>query len=84
MDISIPGIVYLLNTKLHKFVLNDGLGEYQEMKLLNCITRFGYGTRRGPHVKMHGAYTHYTSLNQKTTFKGVLTMLTRSFLLLYS
>ena len=53
----IPGIVYLLSTKLQKFVLNDQLGEDQEMRLIHYITRFGYGTRRGPHVTLHGAYS---------------------------
>jgi len=46
----IPGIVYLLSTKLQKAVLNDQLGEDQEMSLINYITRFGYGTQRGSHV----------------------------------
>ena len=40
----IPGIVYLLSMKLQKFVLNDQLGEDQEMRLINYITRFGSGT----------------------------------------
>ncbi len=53
----IPGIVYLLSTKLQKFVLNDRLGENHEMRLINYITRFGYGTQRGPHVTLHGAYS---------------------------
>ena len=38
----IPGIVYLLSTKLQKVVLNDRLGEEQEMNLINFIVRFGY------------------------------------------
>ncbi len=77
--------VYLLSTKLQKFILNDQLGENQEMNLINFITRFGYGMRRGPHVTLHGAYSQYTSLNQrKKTFKDALTMSTVSFLLIYS
>ncbi len=36
----IPGIVYLLGTKLQKFELNDRLGENQEIRLINYITRF--------------------------------------------
>ncbi len=51
----IPGIVYLLSTKLQKAVLNDRLGEGLEMNLIHYITRFGYGMRRGPHVTLHGA-----------------------------
>jgi len=39
----IPGIVYLLSTKLQKAVLNDRLDEEIEMNLINYITRFGYG-----------------------------------------
>ncbi len=66
----IPGIVYLLNTKLQKYVLNDQLGENQEMNLINFITRFGYATRRGPHVTLHGAYSHYTSLNETKYIQG--------------
>jgi hypothetical protein len=66
----IPGIVFLLSTKLQKFVLNDRLGENQEMNLINFITRFGYGTQRGPHVTIHGAYSHYTSLNQTRYIQG--------------
>ena len=60
----IPGIVYLLSTKKQKAVLNDQLGEDQEMRLINYITRFGYGTQRGPHVTLHGAYSRYTTLNE--------------------
>ena len=66
----IPGIVYLLSTKLQKFVLNDRLGEDQEMRLINYITRFGYGTQRGPHVTLHGAYSQYTTLNQTKYIQG--------------
>jgi hypothetical protein len=33
----IPGIVYLLNTKLQKYVLNDRLGDNQEMNLIILI-----------------------------------------------
>ena len=40
----IPGIVYLLSTKLQKMVLNDRLGEEQEMNLINFIVRYGYAT----------------------------------------
>ncbi len=53
----IPEIVYLLSTKLQKCVLNDRLGEDKEMRLINYITRFSYGTQRGPHVTLHGAYS---------------------------
>ena len=66
----IPGIVYLLSTKLQKVVLNDHLGEEQEMNLINFIVRFGYATRRGPHVKLHGAYSQYTTLNQTAYIQG--------------
>ena len=66
----IPGIVYLLSTKLQKAVLNDRLGEDQEMSLINYITRFGYGTRRGPHVTLHGAYSRYTTLNETKYIQG--------------
>ncbi len=50
----IPGIVYLLSTKVQKAVLNDQLSDDQEMSLINYITRFGYGLQRGPHVTLHG------------------------------
>ncbi len=66
----IPGIVYLLSTKLQKAVLNDRLGEDQEMSLINYITRFGYGTQRGPHVTLHGAYSRYTTLNETKYIQG--------------
>jgi hypothetical protein len=56
--------------KQQKFVLNDQLGENQEMNLINFMTRFGYGTQRGPHVTIHGAYSHYTSLNQTRYIQG--------------
>ncbi len=66
----IPGIVYLLSTKLQKAVLNDQLGDNKEMSLLNYITRFGYGARRGPHVTLHGAYSRYTTLNDTKFIQG--------------
>ena len=66
----IPGIVYLLSTKLQKMVLNDRLGEEQEMNLINFIVRFGYAKRRQPHVTLHGAYTRYTTLNQTAYIQG--------------
>ena len=66
----IPGIVYHLNTKLQKYVLNDKLGENQEMNLINFITRFSYATQRGPHVTLHGAYSCYTSLNETKYIQG--------------
>jgi hypothetical protein len=66
----IPRIVYLLSTKLQKCILNDQLGEDQEMNLINFITRLSYGTRRGPHVTLHGAYSQYTSLNQTKYIQG--------------
>jgi hypothetical protein len=66
----IPGIVYLLRMKLQKCILNDRLGEDQEMNLINFITRFGYVAQRGPHVTLHGAYSQYTSLNQTKYIQG--------------
>ena len=66
----IPGIVYLLSTKLQKVVLNDRLGEEQEMNLINFIVRFGYATQRGPHVKLHGPYSRYITLNQTAYIQG--------------
>ncbi len=66
----IPGIVYLLSTKLHKCILNDRLGEDQEMNLIDFITRFGYGMQRIPHATLHGAYSQYTSLNQTKYIQG--------------
>jgi hypothetical protein len=66
----IPGIVYLLSTKLQKAVLNDRLGDKLEMNLIHYITRFGYGMRRGPHVTLHGAYSRYTSLNDTKYIQG--------------
>ena len=32
------------------------------MDIINFISRFGYGTRSGPFLTLHGAYTKYTSL----------------------
>jgi hypothetical protein len=66
----IPGIVYLLSTKLQKAVLNDRLGETLEMNLIHYITRFGYGMRRGPHVTLHGAFSQYTTLNDTKYIQG--------------
>jgi len=66
----IPGIVYLLSTKLQKAVLNDRLGEELEMNLIHYITRFSYGMRRGPHVTLHGAYSQYTTLNDPKYIQG--------------
>jgi hypothetical protein len=66
----IPGIVYLLSTKLQKAVLNDRLGDDQEMRLINYITRFGYGKRRVPRVTLHGAYSRYTSLDATKYIQG--------------
>jgi hypothetical protein len=40
------------------------------MNLINFITRFSYGTQRGPHVTLHGAYSQYTSLNQTKYIQG--------------
>ncbi len=68
--IIIPGIVYLLSTKLQKAVLNDQLGDNKEMILINYITRFSYGTRRGPHVTLHGAYSRYTTLDETKYIQG--------------
>ena len=68
----IPGIVYLLSTKLQKAVLNDRLGDKLEMNLIHYITRFGYGMRRGPHVTLHGAYSRYTTLNYTKYIQGCL------------
>jgi hypothetical protein len=62
--------VYLLSTKLQKVVLNDRLDEEQEMNLINFIVRFSYAARRGPHVKLHGAYSQYTTLNQTDYIQG--------------
>ena len=66
----IPGIVYLLSTKLQKMVLNDRLGEEQEMNLINFIVRFGYAMQKQPHVTLHGAYSRYTTLNQTAYIQG--------------
>ncbi len=66
----IPGIVYLLSTKLQKMVLNDCLGEEQEMNLINLIVRFGYAMQKQPHVTLHGAYSRYTTLNQTAYIQG--------------
>jgi hypothetical protein len=68
--LSIPGIVYLLSTKLQKVALNDRLGEEQEVDLINFVTRLGYATHRGPHVTLHGAYSRYTTLKQTTYIQG--------------
>ncbi len=40
------------------------------MNLINYITRFGYGMRRGPHVTLHGAYSRYTTLNSTKYIQG--------------
>jgi hypothetical protein len=64
----IPGMVYLLSTKLQKKVLNDPLGADLELNLIHYITRFGYGMRRGPHVTIHGAYSRYTTLPDTTNY----------------
>ena len=32
------------------------------MDIINFISRFGYGTRSGPFLTLHGAYTKYTNL----------------------
>jgi hypothetical protein len=66
----IPGIVYLLSTKLQKRVLNDQLGENLELNLIHYITRFGYGMRRGPHVTIHGAYSRYTTMPDTKYIQG--------------
>jgi hypothetical protein len=58
----IPGMAYLLSTKLQKKVLNDQLGADPELNLIHYITRFGYGMQRGPPVTIHGAYSGYTTL----------------------
>jgi len=58
----LPGMVYLLSTKLQKKVLNDQLGADLELNLIHYITRFGYGMQRGPHVTIHGPYNRYTTL----------------------
>jgi hypothetical protein len=64
----IPGMVYLLSTKLQKKVLNDQLGADLELNLIHYITRFGYGMRRGPHVTIHGACSRYTTLPDTTNY----------------
>ena len=38
------------------------LGQQHEMDIIKFILRFGYGTRPGPFLILHGAYTKYTKL----------------------
>jgi hypothetical protein len=40
------------------------------MNLINFITRFGYAIQRGPYLTIHGAYTHYTTLNPTKYIQG--------------
>jgi len=62
MYVIMPKMVYLLSSTLMKAALHKQLGEQHEMKIINFISRFGYGTRPGPFLTLHGAYTKYTNL----------------------
>ena len=62
MYVIMPKMVYLLSSTLRKEALHKRLGNQCEMDIINFILRFGYGTRSGPFLTLHGAYTKYTSL----------------------
>ena len=62
MYVIMPTMVYLLSSTLTKAALHKRLGQQHEMDLINFISRFGYGTRPGPFLTLHGAYTKYTDL----------------------
>jgi hypothetical protein len=55
-------MVYLLSSTLMKAALHKQLGQQYEMDIINFMSRFGYGTRSGPFLTLHGAYTKYTNL----------------------
>jgi hypothetical protein len=58
-----PKMVYLLSSTLMKAALHKQLGQQYKMDIINFfISRFGYGTRSGPFLTLHGAYTKYTNL----------------------
>ncbi len=45
-----------------KAAVHKQLGQQYKMDIINFISRFGYGTRSGPFLTLHGAYTKYTNL----------------------
>jgi hypothetical protein len=62
MYVIMPKMVYLLSSTLMKSTIHKRLGQQHEMDIINLISRFGYGTRPGPFLTLHGAYTKYTKL----------------------
>jgi hypothetical protein len=62
MYIIMPKMVYLLSSTLMKAALHKQPGQQYQMDIINFILIFGYGTRSGPFLTLHGAYTKYTNL----------------------
>jgi hypothetical protein len=62
MYVMMPKIVYLLSSTLMKAAPHKQHGQQYEMDIINFLSRFGYGTRSGPVLTLHGAYTKYTNL----------------------
>ena len=62
MYVIMPKMVYLLSSTLTKAALHKQIGQQHKMGLINFISSFGYGTRPGPFLTLHRAYTKYTNL----------------------
>jgi hypothetical protein len=67
-----PGIVYHLAAKVTDKIVTDRYGNKFETGIINFITRFGNYMRKGPYVKIHGAYS-YVCRNEKEEYLNACT-----------
>jgi hypothetical protein len=65
-------LVYHLSTKLKSDVIHNRIGQIEEVKLINFLTRYGYATRANPYCKIHGAYEKYTNMKNMTYINNVI------------
>jgi hypothetical protein len=62
----VPSLVYHLSTKLKNNVIHNRIGQIEEIKLMEFLTRYGYAMRANPYCKIHGAYGKYTNMQNMT------------------
>ncbi len=65
-SLLVPRLVYHLSTKLKKDVIQNCLGQLEEVKLICFLTRYGYATRANPYCKINVAYGMYTNMQNVT------------------
>ncbi len=59
----VPRLVYYTSLKLKNESIDNFLGKDEEVKLIQCITRYGVYTRANPYCKLHGAHAKYTKIH---------------------